>query len=177
MIAGRRALPKHLLLLCATALSLGCHADAGDSAGALFAVTLTGLDNRPVALAQWAGKPLIVNFWARWCGPCRVEMPELVKLGAEQRRHGLEILGIAIEDKVESVGDFARAYDIDYRVLVAGEHGLPLMQALGNDKSGLPFTIAVDRRGRIVARKLGAMSAAELRAAAAAALERSTPDQ
>lgn len=112
-----------------------------------------------------------MNFWARWCAPCRVEISELAKLGAEQRRHGLEVVGIAVEDKVEAVGHFARACDIDYRVLVAGEYGVLLMQALGNTKSGLPFTIAVDRRGRIVAAKLGAMSPAELKSAAEAALQ------
>lgn len=172
MIRQRLALLKYAGLLSAATLALGVRAEPGDNAAPLFAATLTGLDGRPVALAQWEGTPLMVNFWARWCGPCRVEMPELVKLGAEQAQHGLAILGIAVEDQVESVADFARAYEIDYRVLVAGAQGVPLMQALGNDRSGLPFTIAVDRRGRIVARKLGAMSAVELQAAAAAALAR-----
>ena len=162
-----------LAVLCA-ALALPCHAESielGKPAAPLFATTLSGTDGKPVRLEQWKGRPAIVNFWARWCGPCRVEIPELVKLGAAQRANGLEIIGIAVEDQVASVADFAKAYEIDYRVLVAGDRGVPLMQALGNTKSGLPFTIAVDRHGRIVAGKLGAMSPAELQAAAAAALE------
>jgi thiol-disulfide isomerase/thioredoxin len=162
------------LLLLSVAFALPCRAEnveVGKMADPLFAATLTGLDGKPVRLAQWKGRPAIVNFWARWCGPCRVEIPELVRLNAAQRANGLDIIGIAVEDKVDSVADFAKAYDIDYRVLVAGDHGVPLMQALGNTKTGLPFTIAVDRHGRIVAGKLGAMTPAELKTAAAAALK------
>jgi thiol-disulfide isomerase/thioredoxin len=162
-----------LVVLCAATV-LPCRAEGiepGQTANPLYAAVLAGLDGKPVRLAQWQGKPAIVNFWARWCGPCRVEIPELVKLGTAQRAKGLDIIGIAVEDKVDSVADFAKAYEIDYRVLVAGDQGVPLMQALGNTKTGLPFTIAVDRHGRIVAGKLGAMSPAELQAAAAAALK------
>lgn len=142
-----------------------------DSADALFAATLSNLDDKPAALAAWKGKPLIVNFWARWCGPCRAEIPELSKLRAAYKGKGLEVIGIAIEDKPEPVRDFAKAYDMDYPVVLAKDQGIALMQALGNSKGGLPFTIAVDRKGEIVTRKLGAIKPAELEAAAAAALK------
>ena len=124
-----------------------CRAEVGSAADALFAATLSGLYGRPVRLAQCTGESLLVDFRARWCPPCRVEIPERVKLAAAMRRQGLEVRGIAVEDKGEAVGDFASDCDIDYRLPVAGEHGVPLMQALGNTKSGLPFTMAVDRRG------------------------------
>lgn len=142
-----------------------------DSADALFAATLSNLDDKPAALANWKGKPLIVNFWARWCGPCRAEIPELSKTRAANKGKGVEVIGIALEDKPEPVRDFAKAYDVDYPILLAKDQGIALMQALGNSKSALPFTIAVDKKGEIVTRKLGAIKPAELEAAVAAILK------
>jgi peroxiredoxin len=137
----------------------------------LFAATLRDLDDKPAALANWRGKPLVVNFWARWCGPCRVEIPELNKARAKYKARGAEVLGIGLEDKPEAVREFAKAYEMDYPVLLAKEQGIPLMQALGNTKAGLPFTLAIDRHGKVVYKKLGGMSGADVDAAFAAALK------
>jgi thiol-disulfide isomerase/thioredoxin len=137
----------------------------------LFAAILNGTDDKPLALESFRGKPLIVNFWARWCAPCRVEIPELAKTQEKYRKRGLLVLGIGLEDKAESVRDFMKAYEMNYKVLLAKDSGIALMQALGNTRSGLPFTVAIDRRGEIVATKLGAMNRAELDAASEAALK------
>ncbi len=145
-------------------------ARAQDSAP-LFAATLTGLDDQPVALAQWRGKPLIVNFWARWCGPCRTEIPELIKLRKQYQGKGLEVVGIGIEDKTEPARDFAKAYEMDYPVVLGKDKGLDLMRTLGNAKMGLPFTVAIDRQGKVVVVKLGGIKGEELVAAAEAALK------
>lgn len=141
------------------------------AAAPLFAATLVDTQDQPVALEKFKGRPLVVNFWARWCGPCRTEIPLLIKLREDYRKRGLEVLGIAIEDNAESVRDFAKAYEMDYPVLLAKDKGLPLMQALGNSKQGLPFTIAIDARGTLVVVKMGSISGAELTAAAEAALK------
>ncbi len=124
------------------------------SSAPLFAATLNDLDDKPVALERYKGKPLIVNFWARWCGPCRAEIPELIKYRAAHKGK-VEVLGIGIEDKAEPAKEFAKAYDMDYPVFVAKEQGIPLMQALGNTKAGLPYTLFIDRHGQIVQRKMG----------------------
>jgi thiol-disulfide isomerase/thioredoxin len=137
----------------------------------LFAATLAGVDDKPLALETFRGKPLIVNFWARWCAPCRVEIPELARAQEKYRKRGLLVLGIGLEDKAESVRDFMKAYEMNYTVLLARDKGIPLMQALGNARAGLPFTVAIDRRGEIVATKLGAMSRTEIDAAGEAALK------
>lgn len=124
------------------------------SSAPLFAATLNDLDDKPVALERYKGKPLIVNFWARWCGPCRAEIPELIKF-RNAHKGKVEVLGIGIEDKAEPAKEFAKAYDMDYPVFVAKEQGISLMQALGNTKAGLPYTLFIDRHGNVIQRKMG----------------------
>lgn len=155
-------------LLLAVSLAAAA-ADEPPSTAPLFAATLFDLADKPVALEKFKGRPLVVNFWARWCGPCREEIPDLIGERHKFKDKGLEVVGIAIEDKVEAVGDFAKAYEIDYPVLVAKDQGIPLMQALGNSRAGLPFTLVIDRHGRVVAKKLGPMKKADMEAAFAAA--------
>lgn len=129
------------------------------SAEPLFAAALSDLDHR--AARPPHGRPLIVNFWARWCGPCKVEIPELVALHASQR--DVEVVGIALENEGTAVRDFAKAYDMDYALLLARNGaGLDLMRLLGNPQAGLPFTLAIDRRGAVVARRLGVLTRAQL---------------
>jgi thiol-disulfide isomerase/thioredoxin len=161
--ALRRGAALALLLTAAMV-----HAAAADP---LFGVTLTGTDDKPVALESFRGKPLIVNFWARWCAPCRKEIPELVQVQDKYRKAGLVVLGIGLEDKAESVRDFMKAYDVNYTVLLARDQGIPLMQALGNVRAGLPFTLVIGRKGDILATKLGAMNREQLDAAGNAAIQ------
>lgn len=140
------------------------------SAAPFFALTLHDIDEAPVALASLKGKPLVVNFWARWCAPCRKEIPDLADLHARYKDRGLVVIGIAVEDRAaenrDKVREFARAYDMNYRFVMGGvEQSIELMRALGNSKSGLPFTVVIDRDGRIRSSKLGAMSRSEMEAA------------
>lgn len=129
----------------------------------LFATTLHDLDDKPAALERYRGRPLIVNFWARWCAPCRVEIPELIRF-RQANKGKVEVLGIGIEDQADPVREFAKAYDIDYPLFIAKQQGIPLMQAMANSKGGLPYTLFIDRRGQIVERKLGLIRKADLEA-------------
>ncbi len=141
------------------------------SSAPLYAATLNDLDDKPVALERYKGKPLVVNFWARWCGPCRAEIPELIKF-RNAHKGKIEVLGIGIEDKAEPAKEFAKAYDMDYPVFVAKEQGIPLMQALGNTKAGLPYTLFIDRHGQVVQRKMGTVKKPDFEAVQEALLKK-----
>jgi len=159
-------------LCCLAGLAGAASAAEPVSAAPLFAAPLHGLDDQPATLTAYQGRPLVVNFWARWCTPCRKEIPEFIKARTRHLARGAEVLGIAIEDKGAPVRDFAKAYEIDYPLLLAKDNGIELMLALGNRQGALPFTLALDRRGKIAYVKVGAMSAADIEAAFAAALAR-----
>ncbi|MCL1962328.1 MAG: TlpA family protein disulfide reductase [Desulfovibrionaceae bacterium] len=128
----------------------------------LFGAPLADLAGQPAALARFRGQPLIINFWARWCGPCQTEIPDIVAEYARAQSAGVQVVGIALDDKPDAVRDFAKAYDIGYPVLLLKDNGPDLLKQLGNPKAGLPYTLLVNRKGEIVERKLGAMSRADV---------------
>jgi len=154
---------RYLALCC---LLLSAPVFAQSSSAPLFAATLHDYDDKPFAFETLRGKPLIVNFWARWCGPCRKEIPELAAAHDKYAKRGLVIVGIALDDKVEATKDFAKAYEMRYTGLLAKEGGIALMQATGNPKAVVPFTLVIDRHGNVVGSKLGAMNHEEIEAAA-----------
>lgn len=141
------------------------------SSAPLFAATLNDLDDKPVALERHKGKPLVVNFWARWCAPCRAEIPELRHFRATHKGK-IEVLGIGIEDDAAPAKDFAKTYKMDYPVFVAKEKGIPLMQALGNTKGGLPYTLFIDRNGQVIQKKMGLIRKADLESVQEALLKK-----
>jgi thiol-disulfide isomerase/thioredoxin len=103
------------------------------------------------------GRPAVVNFWATWCPPCREELPLLVKVNS---RYGKKVgfLGLAVEDNVEFVGEYARAYGLRYPVAAGRESAIALMQALGNEQAGMPFTVVMDAQGQVVYAKRGVVT-------------------
>ena len=142
-----------------TALGL-LRSDSGSAA--LRAAEFTDLDGRRRQLAEWKGKIIVCNFWATWCQPCREEIPMLVALSRQMEPKGVQLVGIAI-DLAPKVADFAKDYKITYPLLIAGPDGLDLMRATGNQVGGLPYTAFLDRQGKIVGRKLGALKESEVR--------------
>ncbi len=161
-----KAGPLFALLFLLLAAPARSQAPDSPSVAALFAATLHDYDDKPFAFESLRGQPLIVNFWARWCGPCRKEIPELASAHDKYAKRGLVVVGIALDDNIESTRDFARAYEMRYTGLLAKSGGIELMQAIGNPKAVVPFTLIIDRNGRVVGSKLGAMNKNEIEAAA-----------
>lgn len=140
---------------------------ASRPAGALFAARFVDAGGTLQPLAQWRGRVLVINFWATWCPPCVKEMPLLEQFHREHgpgRRPGPDgwtVLGVAI-DRPQAVVEFLSARPVSYEIVVAGLDGTTWGRALGNDKGGLPFTVAIDTAGRISHRKIGEIAADEL---------------
>jgi thiol-disulfide isomerase/thioredoxin len=116
-------------------------------------ITLPGLDGVPRHLRDWQGQPLVINFWATWCEPCRREIPLLLALRRERSAQGLEVVGIAV-DLLDAVRKYIPSHGIDYPVLVGEQGGLAAVSTFGMD-TVLPFSVFVDRQGRVVTLKVG----------------------
>lgn len=162
-------------LLLALCLSPGVRAADGISSAPLYQASFNNLEGQPVALEQLRGKVAVVNFWATWCPPCRKEIPDLIEAQEQYRERGVAFLGIAVEDNNALVQDFARTYGINYPQVSGKEQGIALMQKLGNQAAGLPFTLVLDAQGKIVDTRRGAMSAARLEQALQEALASPEP--
>ena len=113
------------------------------------AFSLKDLDDTTRHSKEWDGKVRMINFWASWCPPCVREIPAFIKLQNDYKDKGLVIIGIAL-DKKQSVQDFTDPMDINYPILMAEQEGIALAKAYGNKFGILPYTLIVDRKGRII---------------------------
>jgi thiol-disulfide isomerase/thioredoxin len=146
------------------------HSTAGESDGSaptstrkipevLPQIALPDIAGAVHSLSDWKGRPLVVNFWATWCDPCRREIPLLKKLRHQRSAESLEVIGIAV-DSPDAVAQYTRAIGIDYPVLIGEKDGLAAIEALGMD-TVFPFTVFADRRGRILTLKVGELHSDE----------------
>jgi len=111
---------------------------------------LDDLDGQPLDILDLHNQePLIINFWATWCAPCRKEMPLLNNYYLTKNADQANVLGIAI-DEIDQVNSFVAELGIDFPVLVGQSEAYELMQTLGNSILTLPYTILVNNEGRII---------------------------
>ncbi len=120
--------------------------------------TLKDMNGVDVKLASFKGKPIVLNFWATWCGPCRAEIPSLVDLQRQYAANGQDvvILGISVDDPIEKLKPYATEMKINYPLLVG--NGREDVQDAFGPLWGIPVTVFVDRDGRIAKRHSGIAS-------------------
>jgi len=117
------------------------------------------IDGGSLKLADFKNKVLVVNLWATWCGPCRLEMPDLVKLNNEYKSRGLVVLGVATtyneRDNLDGVKEFVKAQKVDYKVLWDdGTFAEPLKQTV-NGRNNIPQSFVISRDGKITKHFIG----------------------
>ncbi len=134
---------------------------AAASMDALWAAQMKDLSGRPVNLAAYKGRPLVVNFWASWCAPCIEEMPDFQRASQTDIGKRAQFVGIGIDSAVK-MRPFADKLGITYILLESDAAGLDLVRAVGNPSGALPFTLILDRTGAPVVKKLGKLEYAEL---------------
>lgn len=112
-----------------------------------------------VPLSGFAGRPLVVNFWATWCAPCVKEMPDLDALA--KKYPDITFLGVAIDTQA-NVERFLKKVQVSYPLVVAGHGGIQQMKALGNRNGGLPYTAIFDAESKFTRDILGQVDPADL---------------
>jgi thiol-disulfide isomerase/thioredoxin len=140
--------------------------------------SLESLDGKTVRLSDFRGKAVLVNFWATWCQPCKIEMPWFEEMQKQYGPNGFQVLGIAMDDaSKEDIAKFAKDIGVNYPILIGKE-------AVGDAYGGvqfLPSSFFIDRDGKVVDRIFGLKSRSEIEDDIKAALgqgrvaENSTP--
>jgi thiol-disulfide isomerase/thioredoxin len=151
------------------ALAVGVHVarhgwgweDQRRAGAALLAVELPDATGQVQRIDQWRGRVLVVNFWATWCVPCREEMPQFIRTQAADGDKGLQFVGIAV-DSADKVQKFSRDIGLNYPTLIGGLGAMDLSKELGNRLMALPFTVVLDRQGRVVHTQLGQLKPEKL---------------
>lgn len=115
--------------------------------------TLQDINGRSVNLASLKGKVILLDFWATWCGPCKVEIPHFVELHAKYKDRGFTVVGVSVDDTLEQLKPFAAEYRMNYPVLLGREHEA-IQEAFG-PIWGLPTAFIIARDGSICKKHMG----------------------
>jgi thiol-disulfide isomerase/thioredoxin len=130
--------------------------------------SLQSLDGKTTHLSDFRGKAVLLNFWATWCGPCKIEMPWFVDLQKEYGAQGLQIVGVAMDDaSTEDIAKFAKGMGVNYPILIGKE-------SVGDEYGGvpaLPESFLIARDGKIVDKIIGLRGKAEIEDAVKKALD------
>jgi peroxiredoxin len=136
--------------------------------------TLQSLDDKTVSLTDYRGKAVLLNFWATWCEPCKIEMPWFVELQKQYGPEGLQVLGIAMDDaSKEDIAKFANNMGVNYPILLGKE-------AVGDAYGGvqfLPATFYIGRDGKVIDKVFGLKGRGEIEESIKKALAEGQPIQ
>lgn len=117
------------------------------------ALSLPGLDGRPVSLADFKGKVVLLDFWATWCDPCVAELPDLKRLHNDYKEKGFSVLGVSLDEELEAVPRFVRENKVPYPIMLNGSEPPP-----DYPLPGIPTAFLIDRNGLIVEKYFGPKS-------------------
>jgi thiol-disulfide isomerase/thioredoxin len=113
---------------------------------------LTDLNGKPVKLSDFRGKVVLLDFWATWCAPCRIEIPHFVELQKQYGNKGLTVIGVSLDEQgPQVVKEFAKRFGVTYPIVIGNEKAV---EAYGGIDA-IPTTFVIDRQGRIVSRHMG----------------------
>ncbi len=125
-------------------------------------LALPDLAGQPQAFSQWRGRPLLVNFWASWCGPCVREMPLLDDFAtAQEALGGVRVVGVALDD-ADDVADFLAGHPVRFPILIEPSGPSDTSVLFGNRRGVLPYSVLIDAEGVLVRGKLGAFDHGEI---------------
>jgi thiol-disulfide isomerase/thioredoxin len=114
--------------------------------------SVTTIDGRTLALSDYHGKIVLLDFWATWCTPCREEIPRFIQLQNRYGAEGFQMIGISMDDSADPVRAFYRDFHMNYPVALGGAK----LGELYGGVFGLPIAFLIDRDGRILAKHIGA---------------------
>jgi thiol-disulfide isomerase/thioredoxin len=121
--------------------------------------TLQSLDGKTIHLSDFRGKPVVLNFWATWCGPCKIEMPWFVDFQKQYGPAGVQFLGVAMDDaSTKDIAEFAQSMKVNYPILIGKE-------SVGDAYGGvqfLPETFYIDRNGKVIDKAFGLKGRGEI---------------
>src|SRR5690625_468461 len=133
---------------------------ADDAISDFLAQQYPDLSGTGQPLSRYAGRPLVVNFWATWCPPCVKEMPDLDELS--QAFPEIPFVGLAVDTR-RNVERFLQQIPVSYEILIAGYSAVESMRSLGNRQGGLPFTLVLTPQGKPHAQIVGQIQPEALR--------------
>ena len=127
-----------------------------DAKAANLNYTLKDMDNKNVRLDSHKGKVILLDFWATWCGPCKVEIPWFIEFQNKYGKDGLQVLGVSVDDTLPKLRPYVRDMKMTY----------PVLQGLGHDSLldsysatlALPTTVLISRDGKVCQRHIGMAS-------------------
>ena len=130
--------------------TLSCPADAKP---ANFDFTMKDVEGKDVSLQSYKGKVILLDFWATWCGPCKVEIPHFIEFQQKYGAKGLQVVGISVDDPVDKLAPYVKEMGMNY----------PVLQGLGHDAVqdaygpilGIPVSVMISRDGKICATHTG----------------------
>lgn len=135
----------------------GLHACDTSARPATFDFTLNDMNGERIDLRQYEGKPVLLNFWATWCGPCKFEIPAFVELQDKYRDEGFTVLGVSVDDPAPALQKFAAEYQMNYPVLMADN---AIQEAYG-PIFAIPVSFFIKKDGTICKKHFGPATKAQ----------------